>query len=114
MKRIGAIGCEQRCLTSRARPTAVNLRWAVERVEAHLNESDASPDTLEALAIRIHDEDIAACHRMGELGAREIGQATGVMTHCNAGALATGGYRHRSRGNSFCLDRWECSACVCR
>lgn len=77
---------------ARARPTAVNLRWAVERVEAHLNESDASPDTLEALAIRIHDEDIAACHRMGELGAREIGQATGVMTHCNAGALATGGY----------------------
>ena len=77
---------------ARARPTAVNLRWAVERVEAHLNDSEASPDTLEDLAIRIHDEDIAACHRMGELGAQEIGEAPGVMTHCNAGALATGGY----------------------
>jgi len=45
-----------------------------------------------ACAERIHADDVAANHRMGELGAEIIGQVKGILTHCNTGALATGGY----------------------
>lgn len=77
-----------------ARPTAVNLRWAVERMRAlikALPDGDPLPRLL-AEAKHIHSEDIAANRRMGELGAALIGAGSGVLTHCNAGALATGGY----------------------
>ncbi len=77
-----------------ARPTAVNLRWAVERMRAviaQMGESDPLPRLLQE-AQRIHAEDIAANHRMGELGAALIAPGSGVLTHCNTGALATGGY----------------------
>ncbi len=76
-----------------ARPTAVNLRWAVERM--HALSTQLSGDPLPALlaeAQRIHADDIAANHRMGELGAALIEPGSGVLTHCNTGALATGGY----------------------
>jgi methylthioribose-1-phosphate isomerase len=68
-----------------ARPTAVNLAWAVDRMLR------ASGDlTLEAE--RILAEDVAANRKMGEYGAQLLGARSTVLTHCNAGALATGGY----------------------
>jgi methylthioribose-1-phosphate isomerase len=76
-----------------ARPTAVNLRWAVERMQAFSASLTGDPlPALLAEAQRIHIEDIAANHRMGELGAALIEPGSGVLTHCNTGALATGGY----------------------
>lgn len=76
-----------------ARPTAVNLRWAVERIRKLTEGIDGDPvGPLLDEARRIHTEDIAANHRMGELGAELIDPGSAVLTHCNAGALATGGY----------------------
>ncbi len=76
-----------------ARPTAVNLIWAIERMQTCMNNCTQNLlQALEAEAIKIHQEDIAANNAMGELGAQYIGQNVNVMTHCNAGALATGGY----------------------
>ncbi len=74
----------------RARPTAVNLAWAVERM---LKRAEREPE-VEALreeALKIWEEDIAANRRMGRLGAELIPEGA-ILTHCNAGALATGGY----------------------
>ncbi|MBK5969879.1 MULTISPECIES: S-methyl-5-thioribose-1-phosphate isomerase [Thiorhodovibrio] len=77
-----------------ARPTAINLFWAIERMRAFmatLDHLDPVPALL-AEAKRIHAEDIAANQRIGELGVALIKAPTAVVTHCNAGALATGGY----------------------
>ncbi|HEX7154868.1 MAG TPA: S-methyl-5-thioribose-1-phosphate isomerase [Thermoanaerobaculia bacterium] len=68
-----------------SRPTAVNLAWAVDRMLA------ASGD-LAAEASRIYDEDIEANRRIGHHGASLLGAQATVLTHCNAGALATAGY----------------------
>ena len=76
-----------------ARPTAVNLMWALQRMEsnfAHITD-DPVPILL-AEAQQIHQEDIAANHTMGKLGAALLPKNCCVLTHCNAGALATGGY----------------------
>ncbi|MGE5241317.1 MAG: S-methyl-5-thioribose-1-phosphate isomerase, partial [Bacteroidota bacterium] len=81
-------------LLAEARPTAVNLRWAVEHMRGIINAGiagDPAPRLL-AEAQRLHAEDIAANRRMGELGAALIEKGSGVLTHCNTGALATGGY----------------------
>jgi len=76
-----------------ARPTAVNLRWAVEHMRRLISGLSGDPvPALLAEARRVHTEDIAANHRMGELGAELIPHGSGVLTHCNTGALATGGY----------------------
>ena len=76
-----------------ARPTAVNLIWALQRMRKCLHENSPQwVDALENEAIAIHQEDIAANKIMGHLGATYLGQHSSVMTHCNAGALATGGY----------------------
>jgi methylthioribose-1-phosphate isomerase len=85
-----------------ARPTAVNLPWAVERMMgvaqracrgvkpyAHIEEAVAD---LAAEAVRIQDEDEDANRRMGRLGAELIPRGSAILTHCNTGALATGGY----------------------
>lgn len=80
-------------LLNAARPTAVNLAWAVERmrrVAAGIN-GDPMPLLLTE-AQSIHAEDIAANHVMGRLGAELIAPGSSVLTHCNTGALATGGY----------------------
>jgi methylthioribose-1-phosphate isomerase len=69
----------------RARPTAVNLAWAVDRMLAH----DGDPARE---AERILEEDVAANKAMGQFGAQLLGAQSTVLTHCNAGALATGGY----------------------
>src|SRR3989344_1669163 len=81
-------------LLAKARPTAVNLRWAVEHMRGLINagiSGDPVPRLL-AEAQRIHADDIAANRRMGELGSALIAKGSGVLTHCNTGALATGGY----------------------
>ncbi|WP_020485623.1 S-methyl-5-thioribose-1-phosphate isomerase [Methylomonas sp. MK1] len=76
-----------------SRPTAVNLFWALDKMRSLLAQNPAEPIVaLSQLAEQIHAEDIAANHAMGERGADVIGNAKAVLTHCNAGALATGGY----------------------
>ena len=76
-----------------ARPTAVNLNWALQRMRACMEDDlKHSVNTLQQQAHLIHEEDIAANKKMGELGAEYINRHSTVMTHCNAGALATGGY----------------------
>ncbi len=78
---------------AKSRPTAVNLFWALDQMRTKLaKQLDNPPAVILACAEKIHSEDIAANHKMGELGADLIAGAKGVMTHCNAGALATGGY----------------------
>jgi len=72
-----------------ARPTAVNLRWALSRM-ARVSPRDR--DALLNEARRIHTEDVAANRRMGELGSALIERGRAVLTHCNTGSLATGGY----------------------
>ncbi len=84
-------------LMVRARPTAVNLRWAVNRlgrvVDSHQNDDPLFiTDLLEKEAILIWQEDIDANLAMGRLGQELLPDEGGVLTHCNAGALATGGY----------------------
>jgi methylthioribose-1-phosphate isomerase len=77
-----------------ARPTAVNLFWAIARMRrliATLDEQDPTQALL-AEALAIHAEDRAANRRIGELGAALIEGPTDIITHCNAGAIATGGY----------------------
>jgi methylthioribose-1-phosphate isomerase len=81
------------------RPTAVNLFWAINRMKACFDESLASGASLnqikEKLLAEAHDlynEDIAACKAMGAFGAAFMPAEGGVLTHCNAGALATCGY----------------------
>ena len=76
-----------------ARPTAVNLRWALQRMQKFLSAEE--PDWVQKLeqeAIAIHEEDIIANKTIGRLGAHFINGPCIAMTHCNAGALATGGY----------------------
>ncbi|HEB54790.1 MAG TPA: S-methyl-5-thioribose-1-phosphate isomerase [Gammaproteobacteria bacterium] len=76
-----------------ARPTAINLFWAIERMQGCFDEIDGDPfERLLTEAKNIHAEDIAANMRMGELGAGLISAGSSILTHCNAGALATGGY----------------------
>lgn len=75
-----------------SRPTAVNLFWALERME---RKAKACPGDAQALvdeAVAIHQEDVGMNHRMGFLGAAVVPQRAHILTHCNAGALATGGY----------------------
>jgi methylthioribose-1-phosphate isomerase len=79
------------------RPTAVNLFWAIERMRAAFaaHEAEGGEALRAALvreALRIHEEDVAACRRMGDLGAELLPTRARVLTHCNAGALATAGY----------------------
>ena len=83
---------------ARARPTAVNLFFALERMvacaEAGLKdglESGALLDRLLEEACALHAEDAETCRRMGEIGAALLSDGMTVLTHCNAGALATGG-----------------------
>ncbi len=80
-------------LLAAARPTAVNLAWALRRMERVFAEARGDPTArLLAEAQALHAEDIAANRRMGALGAALLGDRAAVLTHCNAGALATGGY----------------------
>ena len=84
-------------LLGSARPTAVNLRWAVgemlDAAKAHLKDNRA--ELLEALyrkAVDIHEDDIAKCTAISEYGLSLLKDGDGVLTHCNAGPLATSRY----------------------
>lgn len=88
--------CEMMAAT---RPTAVNLFWAIDRMKRVFAEAAGSGQsvdqikvTLEHEARLIHDEDVASCRAMGAHGASLVPQNARVLTHCNAGALATAGY----------------------
>jgi methylthioribose-1-phosphate isomerase len=81
------------------RPTAVNLFWAIERMKrtfAEAAQGGCSVDEIKARlaseARRIHDEDVQSCRAMGAHGASLVPDAARILTHCNAGALATAGY----------------------
>jgi methylthioribose-1-phosphate isomerase len=81
------------------RPTAVNLFWAIERMKhtfARAIRANSSRSTIERLLIdeakAIYDEDIENNKRMGRFGADLLPQSGTILTHCNAGALATAGY----------------------
>ncbi len=97
-----------------SRPTAVNLRWALERIVKCAEKSSAG--TLDELckavlkeANDICREDIEMCRKIGANGARFIKSGAGILTHCNAGALATAGqgtalsvlYEAKKRGKKF-------------
>lgn len=81
-----------------SRPTAVNLFYALDRMKKVMDGSadnmsrEALLDALEAEANRICEEDLAMCRAIGEYGAPLIGEGSSVLTHCNAGGLATSGY----------------------
>jgi methylthioribose-1-phosphate isomerase len=88
--------CEMMAAT---RPTAVNLFWAVERMKRAFGDAaragqsvEQIQERLEAEAKAIHDEDVASCRAMGALGAAVVPDDARILTHCNAGALATAGY----------------------
>ncbi len=79
------------------RPTAINIKWAMERITALLHNNRERPvDELKQIlideGIRIHKEDIEVNKAIGKWGARFLKDGDTVLTHCNAGALATGGY----------------------
>lgn len=94
----GAAGVKEAAVALRgARPTAVNLHWAVERMERRLEQAAKKKNAALAAyllqeAKAICEEDIAANHRIGACGAALIPDGAAVLTHCNAGALATAGY----------------------
>jgi methylthioribose-1-phosphate isomerase len=83
-------------MLAKTRPTAVNLFWALREMDQIIQGSADSPaallDQLTEKARAIHQDDITACHRIGQYGASVIPNGAGILTHCNAGALATGGY----------------------
>jgi len=79
-----------------ARPTAVNLAWAVDQIKELVEKSGAEkPSDLKEIilkkALEIHRDDELMCERMGKNGAKLIKDGMSILTHCNAGALATGG-----------------------
>ncbi|MGA2990266.1 MAG: S-methyl-5-thioribose-1-phosphate isomerase, partial [Candidatus Korobacteraceae bacterium] len=79
------------------RPTAVNLFWAIRRMQKRFEELSGKPIPQIKLGLieeaqRIYAEDIAANQAMGRFGAALLPPSGGVLTHCNAGALATAGY----------------------
>jgi methylthioribose-1-phosphate isomerase len=86
-------------LMAATRPTAVNLFWAIDRMKksfAAAVEAGASVDQIKDRLDResqaIHDEDVAGCRAMGAFGADVVPRDAHILTHCNAGALATAGY----------------------
>jgi methylthioribose-1-phosphate isomerase len=86
-------------LMAATRPTAVNLFWAIDQMKqafadaATAGESVAQiKDRLDATAQRIHDDDVESCRAIGRHGATVVPDGARILTHCNAGALATAGY----------------------
>jgi methylthioribose-1-phosphate isomerase len=86
-------------LMAGTRPTAVNLFWAIERMKSVFGAAARSgasvaeiADRLQAESRAIHDEDVESCKAMGRHGAALVPETATILTHCNAGALATAGY----------------------
>ena len=81
----------------RTRPTAINLFWAVDRMKRMLDQGEGAEirelkKRLEQEALQIYEEDREINRKIGQHGKRLIREGDGVLTHCNAGALATAGY----------------------
>ena len=87
---------EAAAVLSGARPTAVNLFWAIRRMREAAEASEFAGEKLAEelleLAHEIHRDDIATCRLIGDHGAALLSPETSLLTHCNAGALATAGY----------------------
>jgi methylthioribose-1-phosphate isomerase len=88
--------CDQLAAT---RPTAVNLFWAIERMKRSFSRGALAGESVQQLqarlrseADRIHDDDVASCRAIGAHGATLVPAEASILTHCNAGALATAGY----------------------
>ena len=88
--------CDQLAAT---RPTAVNLFWAIERMKRSFSDGALAGESVDQLkarlraeADRIHDDDVASCRAIGAHGATLVPGEAKILTHCNAGALATAGY----------------------
>ncbi len=84
-------------ILEKTRPTAVNLFWALERMRrVYIENRSEGIETVKRLlkeeALKIYEEDIAANQLLGKVGARLLKNSSCVLTHCNAGALATAGY----------------------
>ncbi|MFN8060571.1 MAG: S-methyl-5-thioribose-1-phosphate isomerase [Vicinamibacterales bacterium] len=107
VKRSGAKGTKQLAteftklceMMAATRPTAVNLFWAIDRMKRRFSalvgdgaSADEIRTALEREAHAIHDEDVASCRAMGAHGAALVPEQASILTHCNAGALATAGY----------------------
>jgi methylthioribose-1-phosphate isomerase len=86
-------------LLAATRPTAVNLFWAIERMKHSFSDGALAGESVDQLkarlrteADRIHDDDVASCRAIGVHGATLVPAEANILTHCNAGALATAGY----------------------
>ena len=86
-------------LMAGTRPTAVNLFWAIDRMKLSFAAGVTAGESVNQIKVRliaearaIHDEDVASCRAIGEHGAEVVPDGSHVLTHCNAGALATAGY----------------------
>jgi methylthioribose-1-phosphate isomerase len=86
-------------LMAGTRPTAVNLFWAIDRMKLSFAAGVTAGESVDQIKARliaearaIHDEDVASCRAIGEHGAEVVPDGSHVLTHCNAGALATAGY----------------------
>ncbi len=86
-------------LMAATRPTAVNLFWAIDKMKHCFGAAvqagqsvDQIKDALDREAQQIHDEDVASCRALGAFGAEVVPADARILTHCNAGALATAGY----------------------
>jgi methylthioribose-1-phosphate isomerase len=95
-----AVEFQKNCdMLAATRPTAVNLFWAIDRMKRAFAEGAQAGESPGELAVRlereardIHDEDVLNCRAMGGFGAAVVPDGARVLTHCNAGALATAGY----------------------
>ena len=95
-----AVEFQKACdMMAATRPTAVNLFWAIDRMKQTFSEGALAGESTAELSARldrearaIHDEDVANCRTMGQFGATLVQDGARVLTHCNAGALATAGY----------------------
>jgi methylthioribose-1-phosphate isomerase len=86
-------------LMAATRPTAVNLFWAIDRMKKTFADAAQRGLSVAELQVRledearaIHDEDVQSCRTMGAHGASLVPESARILTHCNAGALATAGY----------------------
>ncbi len=96
-----------------SRPTAVNLAWAVERMLQVARDKGLSEETLLAEALAIHEEDAAMCRAIGLHAADVLTGRGGILTHCNAGALATGGIGTATAGMYTLHARGEAIKVYC-
>src|SRR5206468_3311976 len=107
-------------LLAATRPTAVNLRWALDRMaragRETLGDGAAIWERLKTTATAIWEEDRAMCRRIGEAGLPLVPDGAAVLTHCNAGALATGGIGTATSPTRSARTLSPCSHCimVCR